>query len=91
MTRTAIRFADAMNKGVDVLPKTIPAWIAKKMGDPQVLLFESQRALARERTRIRKEKMGSSGGKRGRPRTRMSDEDRARLNKTIQEYRDAVK
>ena len=91
MTQAALKFADAMNRGVDVLPKTIPAWIVKEMGDPEVLLFESKKAYGQARYKKRLERLGKGAVKKGRPRTRMSDEDRARLAKTLQEYRDAVK
>ena len=93
MTYAALKFATAMNYGVEVQknPLVIPAWIAKEMGDPEVLLFESQRAYGQARYKKRLERLGKGTGKQGRPRTRMSDEDRARLAKTLQEYRDAVK
>ena len=94
MTLLSLKLATAINREVDDTPKVIPAWIAKEMGDPQVHLFESQRAVGKAHYAKQKERRGSvrtTGKPRGRPRTRMSDDDQARLSQTLQAYLDAVK
>ena len=74
MTYAALKFATAMNNGVLDAPKTIPAWIAHKLGDPQVHLFESQRAIGRLLYDKRLEKQG-------RARVQKNERKYTRMNK----------
>ena len=93
MTQAALKFATAMNYGVEVQknPLVIPAWIAKEMGDPEVLLFESQRAYGQARYKKRLERLGKGTGKKGRPRTKLSEDDHSRLSQTLKAYLEATK